>query len=104
MAQGKEFHTVHLKFSPSELAEIDAWQERQNMRTRSEAIRQMIRATLSQPHDRQEEDYGMAERGKSSFRARQLTPADPSAVPAELREEIRRIIQQELAAALRHDA
>lgn len=40
------FRTVHLKFSDDELAEIDAWQQTQGIRTRSEAIRQMIKHTM----------------------------------------------------------
>ena len=40
------FRTVHLKFSDDELAEIDVWQESQGIRTRSEAIRQMIKQTM----------------------------------------------------------
>lgn len=40
------YRTVHLKFSNQEIAAIDAWQAAQKIRTRSEAIRQMIQQTL----------------------------------------------------------
>jgi len=39
--------TVHLKFSPEELEEIDAWKNERRIRTRSEAIRRLIRDSLA---------------------------------------------------------
>lgn len=36
------YRTVHLKLSDDELKEIDAWKKSHGIRTRSEAIRQMI--------------------------------------------------------------
>lgn len=40
------YRTVHLKFSDEEITAIDLWQEQHKIRTRSEAIRQMIQQTL----------------------------------------------------------
>lgn len=40
------YRTVHLKFSDAEIQAIDLWQAQYKIRTRSEAIRQMIQQTL----------------------------------------------------------
>lgn len=47
MQKTSETRTVHLKFSEDELKDIDNWRNTRRIRTRSEAIRQMIRIAIS---------------------------------------------------------
>ncbi len=89
-----EPRTVHLKFSESELAEIDNWQAYKGIRTRSEAIRQMIRRTIESDNDN---GYQMAEK-QTGF----LAPARKNVASDTISgDEVKDLIKEEIEKALK---
>lgn len=79
---GEKLRTVHLKFSDNELKEIDAWKEDNHIRTRSEAIRQMLRHTIESTDD----FHHMAEQERKFMK--------PSLHDGEISEELARAINE----------
>ena len=66
MSKKEELRTVHLKFSEEEIEDIDLWREKYHIRTRSEAIRQMIRRTL-EAENVNDDKQGLEEKRPSDF-------------------------------------
>lgn len=93
----KNQHLVHLNFTTEELALIDAWQEHFGIRTRSEAIRQMIRrAAGGQPAV----SMGLQEApGVPFLRAGAAKPAAPS--DREMSQLVRKLVKEELEKILK---
>ena len=96
-----ELRTVHLKFSEKEIEEIDIWRDGHGIRTRSEAIRQMIRHTLeSKPSGSQQ---GMADKSSPSY----VKPTTihhhidhSSGLEVDLEELVKKTVEEEIKKAL----
>lgn len=86
--------TVHLKFLEEELEEIDEWQRLHHIRTRSEAIRQMIRRTIETGDD----IYGLAEKGTGFASVSHTKHKSP--VSEEVGDIVKETVREELARLL----
>ncbi len=94
MIKTADLHTVHLKLSTDELEEIDGWREQHRIRTRSEAIRQMMHRVIVEDRDRA--TMGLADTKAPGFIApSRVTPATVSS------DSIRQIVQEEIKKALK---
>lgn len=62
------YASIHVRLFQSELDEIDAWQNRQSITTRSEAIRQLFRiAFATEQQENEPTVYGVSEKPKQHF-------------------------------------
>lgn len=98
MAEEPIFRTVHLKFSDEELDVVDAWQRKKKIRTRSEAIRQLIRCAIDADMLMPEKDdlYLLNEKQGSGF-----TPSFLKSQPPHQQEtDLQRLIREEVARAV----
>lgn len=87
-------HLVHLTFTAEELRLIDHWQDQHGIRTRSEAIRQMVRKA-----SQVDGDTTMQEESGAKFRGRKAAPTAPDA--KELQAMIQKLVQQEIQAQIK---
>ncbi len=105
MIKKDDLRTVHLKFSDMEIDEIDDWRKKNMIRTRSEAIRQLIKRAMDSDFARSmgagmvanEAVGGMAERS-AAFMA--PTPEGSLRSDTELQKMIREIVNSEVQKAL----
>ena len=87
--KNKDLHSLHIKFSDKELADIDGWGEENEVRTRSAAVRQLIRLGL-----KQSQSEGMSETTPTGFTAPSQRFHSTS------NEDLRQVIQEEIQKAL----
>lgn len=97
MADDTVFRTVHLKFSDAELEVIDGWQEKKKIRTRSEAIRQLIRCSLDADTLLAKDDlYRLDEKPGQGFMKQQRHAAPDTDLSRLIREEVARAVAEAL--------